>query len=143
MKMASETTSNRIEISERLTIFRTSRSPCWYAQYNLEGDQFKPSLKTRSLKQARVLAQKIDAELTLGMRPQQRRKATSIRAAVEGYLASQVVHLDPKSLAIYKRDLMQFVVFSEEEAVRKLDGATAQHLELFEERIRTIGPPQT
>lgn len=132
----------RIRISEPVTLFRSTRSPCWYCQYNVDGRQFKPSLKTRSQKQATILAKKIDAELTLGITPAKRKRAVTIPEATTKYLSSQQVHISTKSLTLYRRDLDQFATFSAEQRIARLIDVTAEHLEDFENRLRTQGAPR-
>jgi integrase len=133
----------RVRMGEHVVIFRTSRSPVWYAQYNENGKQYKPSLKTRSQKQAKHLAKQIESKLTLGLTPERRRRAITIAEAIAKYLQSQQARIDGKSLTIYQRDLAQFVAFSDERKVYRLADATAEHLELFQDRLRRVGSPRT
>ena len=58
--------AEREVIGSRVTIFKTANSPFWYMQYNYQGRQYRPSLKTRSKKEARKIALAKDAELVLG-----------------------------------------------------------------------------
>lgn len=133
---------DRVRISERVMIFRTHRSPCWYVQYNQDGRQFKPSLKTRSQKQAQLLARKVDAQLTLGATPERRKRVIRIEEASEQYIRSQKEHVGAKTLAQYRRDLLQFARFSDEVKVWRLADADAEHLETYAERLRTSGSPK-
>jgi len=142
MTIADASTAERVRISDRVVLFQTGRSPNWYCQYNADGRQHKPSLKTTNLKQARMLAKRLDAQLTLGMNPEQRKRSVTVELAVNKYLESQKVHIGAKTIVLYTRDLLQFAAFSSEERVTRLDAATAEHLEAFEARLRTKGPPR-
>jgi integrase len=56
---------NRFEpVGERVTIFQRGR--LWYANYQLEGKQHRPSLKTASKKEARRRAIRLEAEILEG-----------------------------------------------------------------------------
>jgi len=63
---AETTPIERIRVGDRATIFRTPASPCWYIQFNLEGKQYRLSLKTHSKKRALELAKKKDAPVGPG-----------------------------------------------------------------------------
>ena len=92
----------------RVTIFKTTKSPKWYMQWNEDGRQYRPSLRTTSKKQALHLAKNKDAKLTLGVVSTARVKAITIPNAVEKYLEVSETpclrtvhaHLQPQSQAI-------------------------------------------
>jgi integrase len=132
----------RESVGDRVTIYRDLRiSPNWYAQFSVDGKQFRPSLKTRSKKRALELARKRDAELVLGIAetPASKRSAT-INAAIEKYLRSLKDRgRDPKTLIIYARDLGQLESFSRERGVTKLRDLTADLLEEFQRLLLSKG----
>src|SRR5437899_1197164 len=75
----------RIPVGDRVTIFRTPASPRWYAQFSLEGRQYRHSLKTTSKKRALELAKKKDAQLVLGQaepRPRPRSRSLRLRSSI-------------------------------------------------------------
>lgn len=74
------------KIGEIVSIFQ--RGKRWYANFQVEGNQHRRSLKTSSKKQARQLAIRLEAEILEG-RFREAAKAVTIDKAVEAYLAHQ------------------------------------------------------
>ncbi len=141
--MATQIRANttREKVGSRVTLFRTPASPMWHAEHYDRGRQFRRSLRTHSLKQARALAQKIDAEIVLGQHNPQRHRAR-LADAVEQYLTSvRGRGRQPGTLEFYQRDLRQFVAFAAEQRAEYLDEVTARLLEEYEERLSKQGPP--
>lgn len=75
--------SDRYELAgERVSIFQ--RGHTWYANYQHEGRQYRPSLHTRSKKEARRRAIRLEAELLNGQRPSAG-KIPSLSSVIEKY----------------------------------------------------------
>ena len=70
------------QVTERVRIFL--RGKRWYANYQLNGKQMRPPLKTTSKKQARLKALKIDTELEAGEHGP-RKKPVAIAVAITAY----------------------------------------------------------
>lgn len=72
----------------RVTIKQIPGSSKWHIEYCLNGKQERYTLKTSSLKQAKILAVQKDAELVLGTAKKPNRAITIFEAA-EKYVASR------------------------------------------------------
>ena len=74
-----------IEVGEQVSLFRRTDNPIWYAYYRFKGKGVRLSLKTTSLKQAKLLALRIDRDLLTGksLEPQ---KAPLIEDGIKEYL---------------------------------------------------------
>src|SRR5262245_28198459 len=84
---ASSWKAERIVLGEHFTLYRTTKSPKWYVQYQIDGKQYRPSLRTRNKKRAMQLAQKKHAELLLGVAKAPARRAPTITEIREKYIA--------------------------------------------------------
>src|SRR5262245_476989 len=75
-------------VGDRVTIYRTARTPYWYIGYSVDGKQFRRSLKTTSKKLAMACAKRKDAELILNIVDANTKPAPKIRDAAQLYLRS-------------------------------------------------------
>lgn len=134
----------RVRVGDRATIFRTANSPNWYLQYNLDGKQFRSSLKTRSKKRAIELAQKKDAQLILGQAEPPATKPLSITEASTSYLRSLAGRgRSSKTIDIYRTQLEIFAAFGAQQGVTLLNRVSAELLENFQQQLQERGfvPP--
>ncbi len=139
---AGERSAERIAVGERVTLFRTPKSPKWYIQYQLDGKQHRPSLNVASKKKALELARKKDAELHLGLAPVPARRAPKIAAVVTTYLASLKDRgRSAATLSIYDRYLRQFQTYCDDHGVTRISDLTADLLEAFQRRLAESGYP--
>ena len=109
-------------------------------QFNLEGKQFKRSLKTQSKKRASELATKKDAQLTLGQAEQPCVRPITVDEAKESYLKKLSANgRTPKTASTYRSKLDAFESFCEQQGIRTLKSVTASVLESYQEQLETIG----
>lgn len=99
--MATNNDRNKYEqIGEHVSIFR--RGQVWWINYQLNGQQSRYSLRTKSKKQARLQALKIEAQLAEGQEPRQACNASidDVVAAYDAFLVSE--ERSPKTLSRYR-----------------------------------------
>ncbi len=136
--------SLREKVGDRVTIYKTDSSPLWYIQYNLEGKQFKRSLKTQSKKRALELATKKDAQLTLGQVEQPSVRPITVHDAKESYLKKlSAKGRSPKTCATYRSKLEAFESYCDQQVIPTLKRVTASVLESYQEQLETIGVSPT
>ena len=88
------------EETDRVRIFKRGKQ--WYANYQMDGKQLRPSLKTTSQKQARLEARKIHTELEAGLH-QPKKKTASFEEVIEAHCSYSVTEgLAEKTIAKYK-----------------------------------------
>jgi site-specific recombinase XerD len=132
----------RVAVGERVTMFRTPKSRKWYMQYQLNGKQYRPSLKVESKKKALALAQKKEAELLLGVARPPTVAAPVIASVVKTYLASlRDRGRSVATLHVYERYLRQFQAYCDDRGVRRLTDLSTDLLEGYQRRLAEQGYP--
>ncbi len=131
----------RVRAGGRVTIYRDlNKSPSWSIQFNMDGKQFRKSLKTTSKKWALELAKKKDAELVLGLAQAPAKRAVTILQAIEIYLRFLIDRArDPETLKTYERDLLQFAHYCAVCGITKLKDLTAELLEGYQRELAATG----
>jgi site-specific recombinase XerD len=130
----------RERVGDRVSIFRIAESPNWYMNFNLDGKQFRRSLKTRSHKQAVLLAKKKNAELTLDLADPHSKPAVKIGDANNLYLRSlELRDVSAGAISNYRRDLRQFAAYAQSRGIMRLDRVDEELLEDFQLRLKTQG----
>ena len=111
--------TDRIKVGDHTILFKRGKK--WHTEYYDGGQQYRKSLKTTSLKQAKTLAIRIDADITSGdlRRP---RKAWRIDETMQDYM--QHLRVDrrrrPSTLKRYAAILERFEGFARQKGVTKL-----------------------
>lgn len=132
----------RKRVGDHVVMYKNPASPKWYMQFNQNGRQHKPSLKTCDEKVARRLAKKKDAELALGVAADPQRRVPTIAQIAAKYVAClRGQNRDKKTLEIYTRDLTQFATFAADKGILRLTGVTADLLEEYQTVLQVTGPP--
>jgi site-specific recombinase XerD len=132
--------SSRQRVGDRVSIFRLLGSPNWYINYNLDGHQFRKSLRTKSKKRAIELAKQKDAQLVLGVARPPTRQSKSIAEMSARYIKSlELRGRDARTLQVYNRDLEQFAAYAQSRGLIRLQDVDEQLLEDFQERLKTTG----
>lgn len=123
-----------------ITIFRTGRSPRWYAQYNVASGQRRKSLKTKNRKEARRRALTLAGKLRAGETDPAAKRGPRIMDAVELFLKNRLRRGRRLSTVTeYRRALEQFNHFCGEHGIVRLDQVGDDQLEEFERQLRDRG----
>ena len=132
--------SQRQRVGDRVSIFKSPRSPNWYLDYSIDNHQFRRSLGTKSKKRALDLAKKKDAELVLGLAHAPSRQSTLIADLVVRYVRSlELRGRGVGTLKGYRRDLAQFTAYAKSRGVVRLQAVDEQLLEDYQERLKSTG----
>jgi site-specific recombinase XerD len=133
-------TPERIVVGEHVVLYRTAKSPRWYMQYQFNGKQYRPSLRTRNKKKALQLSQKKDAELLLGVAAAPARRSPKIGEAREKYIATQKDRgRTAETRYLYNRDLQQFEAYCQDKGVTRLSDVSTDLLEDYQRLLASTG----
>lgn len=126
----------RERIGSRVIIFKTQASPFWYMQFNYQGRQYRPSLRTKSRKEARRIALAKDAELVLGKATLPATRGPDLEKNVAAFLD----HLkgkdrSPETIRAYRQYLHQFRDWAAVHSIRRLDQINLQTLETYQQAL--------
>jgi integrase len=119
----------RIRIGEYVTMYLRGR--IWYAQYMVDRQQQRASLKTRNKKEARRRAIQIDARLIAGTCAA-RLKAQLVNDAADAYLAYlKTEGRSEGTLARYTPELTRFATFAAEHGVTRLSAVSIRLMDSY------------
>lgn len=128
---ASAETAEREKVGERVTLYR--RGSVWQAGYNIEGKQYRVSLKTSNKKQAARKAIKIEADL-LGGNHTPQRLAPLLEEVVKDYKAYlQTKGVRPSTIKRYNAELDRFIEFARTEQILRITGITKTYFDRYRE----------
>ena len=118
--------ADRIRVGEHVTIFKRGRR--WWAEFYSDGRQERKSLKTRSKKQARLEAGRIDMALLSG-EPVERPDAAPDRVAISDTVELYLAHLRTEgrrktTITRYDAPLRRFTEFAMKRGITMLDQVT-------------------
>ncbi|HWA99688.1 MAG TPA: site-specific integrase, partial [Pirellulales bacterium] len=123
----------RERVGERVTIFRTSRSPKWYIEYTFDRQQIRRSLQTMSKKQARILAEKKNLELVHGITILPVGKSVEIDEAGQQYLRAVTLRgISQGTITGYRRHIGQFAAYARSRGITRLERVDAAVLEDYQ-----------
>jgi site-specific recombinase XerD len=105
-------------IGEVVSIF--CRGSVWYANYVCQGKQYRPSLRTKSKKQARRLAIRLEAEILEG-RHKQQSVAPAIKTVLDAYEAHLIAEgRAPTTLAKVRLVARQVLALAEQRGAKNI-----------------------
>jgi site-specific recombinase XerD len=116
-------------VGDLVSIFRRGRT--WYANFQRDGKQQRPSLKTASKKQARRKAIRLEAELLEG-RYQPVPTVPTLAAVIKDYTAFlRTERRAAKTLTKYQKVFDRLADLAERRRVRTLDGVTLKVVDAY------------
>lgn len=120
------------KVGEFVSIFM--RGERWHANYQLNGKQCRPSLKTTSKKEARLRAARLEAKLLAGTMPQPA-KSTLIGDAVNAYKAyMRTEERADKTRSKYFQVCAAVVKLAEKRKVSRVDAIDASFVDAYRQQ---------
>ena len=135
------TDDNRFPVGERVICFR--RGAWWSAEFYLDGRQQRRSLKTKSIKEARRKASRIDVRLQAGtyqsVPPQK-----TIKEVIDEYIQHlRTEDRADSTIARYGPELNRWAEFFGNEGVTRISGATLVLAEKYRAVRKAVVAPAT
>ena len=127
--MTAKSNPTREKVGVNVTILR--RGKVWWAEYYRNGEQRRQSLRTRSKKQAKVEAVRLDNSLLSGEHAKPK-NVLRLDGAVPEYLNYlRTEGRRPSTITRYEPELRRFVKFAECKGVKMLDEVTVRLVDQY------------
>ncbi len=131
------------QVTQRVRIFK--RGTRYYANYQFNGRQMRPPLKTASKKQARLEALKIDAELETGVQNDRKKNDATITEGVNAYRDFlEVEGRAPKTLSKYNTVFERLISLASRRNTQRLSQVDLAFIDAYRrQRKRADAAPKT
>lgn len=130
----SDEASKSLRIGDLVRIYRRGRT--WYANYQQDGKQHRPSLRTRIKKEAIARGEKLERDLEMGRRPRKLVRVSIEQAAGSFLEAHKIKERAKGTISHYATYVMRFAAFMAERKRTWLGDIDHECIDLFRGSLR-------